>query len=113
MKATIVLLADVNAENYGRDLMLKAHRAAGTGFEMARLPQHVSLKQPFRIESLDEFVKFFDEFASQCSPITLELEEFGVYPSSVIAGRPSGCLSVGVKRTAQLESMQREFFEKA
>ena len=54
MKATIVLIADNEAENYGRKLMLKAHRAGGMGFEMARLPQHVSLKQPFAIESLEE-----------------------------------------------------------
>ena len=47
MKATIVLIADCNAENFGRKMMLKAHRAGSLGFEMARLPQHVSLKQPF------------------------------------------------------------------
>ena len=48
MKATIVLIADNDAENYGRKLMLEANRYGKMGFEMARLPQHVSLKQPFR-----------------------------------------------------------------
>ena len=51
MKATIVLIADNDAENYGRKLMLEAHRYGKIGFEMARLPQHVSLKQPFVIPS--------------------------------------------------------------
>lgn len=49
MKATIVFIADNDAENYGRKLMLKANRHGKMGFEMARLPQHVSLKQPFAI----------------------------------------------------------------
>ena len=62
MKATIVLIADDEAENYGRKLMLRAHRAGGMGFEMARLPQHVSLKQPFVIPDLDQMEKFFDSY---------------------------------------------------
>ena len=49
MKATFVLLADVEAENFGRKCMLEAHRAGAFGFEMARLPHHISLKQPFKI----------------------------------------------------------------
>jgi len=63
MKATIVLIANNDAENYGRKLMLEAHKIGDMGFEMARLPQHVSLKQPFSIPSLDEMEVFFDEFA--------------------------------------------------
>ena len=37
MKATIVLVADNDAENYGREIMLKAHRIGDVGFDMARL----------------------------------------------------------------------------
>ena len=37
MKATIVLIADNAAENYGRKMMLEAHRYGKMGFEMARL----------------------------------------------------------------------------
>lgn len=47
MKATIVLIADNDVENYGRKLMLEANRYGKMGVEMVRLPQHVSLKQPF------------------------------------------------------------------
>lgn len=36
MKATIVLIADNDAENYGRKLMLEANRHGKMGFEMAR-----------------------------------------------------------------------------
>ncbi len=65
MKATIVLIADNDAENYGRKLMLEAHRYGKMGFEMARLPQHVSLKQPFEIPSLENMEVFFDGFAKE------------------------------------------------
>ncbi len=34
MKATIVLIADNDAENYGRKLMLEANRQGKMGFEM-------------------------------------------------------------------------------
>lgn len=65
MKATIVLIADNDAENYGRRLMLEAHRYGKMGFEMARLPQHVSLKQPFAIPSLENMEVFFDGFVKE------------------------------------------------
>lgn len=63
MKATIVLIADNDAENYGRKLMLEAHRYGKMGFEMARLPQHVSLKQPFAIGGADyeSYQRAYDE----------------------------------------------------
>ena len=72
MKATIVLLADTEAENFGRKLMLEAHRIGSIGFEMARLPQHVSLKQPFSIPDLEKMENFFDEFARDMQPFQIE-----------------------------------------
>ena len=54
MKATIVLIADDEIENYGRKILLEAHRIGKVGFEMTRLPFHVSLKQPFVVPSLEE-----------------------------------------------------------
>lgn len=35
MKATIVLLADIEAENFGRKYMLEANRVGAVGFETA------------------------------------------------------------------------------
>jgi len=63
MKATVVLIADNEAENFGRKMMLEAHKHGKIGFEMARLPQHVSLKQPFAISKLEDMEEFFDRFA--------------------------------------------------
>ncbi len=34
MKATVVLIAGNEAENYGRKLMFDAHKAGNVGFEM-------------------------------------------------------------------------------
>lgn len=112
MKATIVLIADNEAENYGRKLMLDAHRAGRLGFEMARLPQHVSLKQPFSISSLEEMEKFFDEFAGEQSPVEIQFDELEMYPSNVLGGLPSGCISIRVKESEKLKEMQKTLFQK-
>ncbi len=58
MKDTRVLIAENDAENFGRKMMLEAHKYGKMGFEMARLPQHVSLKQPFNIPNLEEMKKY-------------------------------------------------------
>lgn len=95
MKATIVLIADHDAENYGRKLMLEAHKHGKMGFEMARLPQHVSLKQPFSIPNLEDMEVFFDEFAKEVHSFDIEFEQMDVWPSNVLGGSPSGCMSFG------------------
>jgi 2'-5' RNA ligase len=111
MKATIVLIANDEIENYGRKLMLDAHKAGNLGFEMARLPQHVSLKQPFSIRSLEEMEEFFDEFAKELKPVNVKFKHLNVYPSNVL-GYESGCMSIEVEKTAELDLAQRKLFEK-
>lgn len=110
MKATIVLIADNEAENYGRKLMLEAHQAGNLGFEMARLPQHVSLKQPFSISNLSEMENFFDEFVQGIQPIEIQFEGLAVYSNNALGGVPSGCLSIGVKESQKLKDMQKLLF---
>ena len=112
MKATIVLIAEDEVENYGRKLLLKAHQIGKVGFEMTRLPFHVSLKQPFLVPSLEEIEEFFDEFAEKVSPIDINFEELVVYPNNAIGGESSGGLSLRIKKTEELEGMQKELFDK-
>ena len=112
MKATIVLLADTEAENFGRKLMLEAHRIGSMGFEMARLPQHVSLKQPFSIPDLEKMENFFDEFARDMQPFQIEFEQIDLTHSNVLGGIESGCMSVRVKKTEQLVKAQNRLNEK-
>ena len=111
MKATIVLIADNDAENYGRKLMLEAHRQGKMGFEMARLPQHVSLKQPFIIPCLERMEAFFDDFAKTLYTVEIEFEEINLFPSNVIGGIESGCMSLRVKTTQQLTDAQKRLNE--
>lgn len=109
-KATIVLIANEEAENQGRRLMLEAHKAGDLGFEMARLPQHVSLKQPFSIPSLEEFEEFFDEFSKKVKEVNIRFKKLKVYPSNVF-GYDSGCMSIEVEKTKELDILQKTLFE--
>lgn len=112
MKATIVLIADTKAENYGRKLMLEAHKAGGMGFEMARLPQHVSLKQPFSIPNLEDIGHFFDEFAAILHPVPIKMQSIGIFPSNVLGGIPSGGMSIEVEQSDALKQAQKLLFER-
>lgn len=111
MKATIVLIADNEAENYGKQLMLTAHRYGKMGFEMARLPQHVSLKQPFIIRSLEDTEVFFDSFANKLRPFDIEFTDIDLFPSDVLGGVKSGCMSLRVRETLQLAEAQKHLNE--
>ena len=111
MKATIVLIADNDAENFGRRMMLEAHKHGKMGFEMARLPQHVSLKQPFAIPNLEDMEEFFDSFIKELSPFDIEFVGMDVFPSNVLGGVQSGCMSLRVKETPELVEAQRRLNE--
>ena len=108
MKATIVLIANNEAENFGRRLMLEAHKYGGMGFEMARLPQHVSLKQTFFIQNLEKMEEFFDSFAKELKPFEIEFVDMDLFPNNVLGGVPSGVMSLRVKDTPQLLEAQRK-----
>ncbi len=109
MKATIAYLADASTENYGKQLMLSAHKISGTGFEAARLPLHVSLKQPFIIPGLKEMESFFDEFAKGLGPVEFVFDSLQIYKSNVF-GYDSGCLSLAVRQERKLMEIQNNLF---
>lgn len=110
MKATIVLVGNTDTQNYGGKTLLEAHKLAKTGFEMARLPFHVSLKQTFIIRNLKEFEDFFDMFARTVKPMEIPFEEMVLSPNSSIGGIPSGCLALRAARTEELDVLQNRFF---
>lgn len=110
MKATIALIADTNAENYGRKLMLEANLMGNIGFEMARLPQHLSLKQPFKIPDLKTVESIFDEYAKTANAITVPMLKLDCFPSKVF-GYESGCMSIRAESSYQLRKMQANLFE--
>lgn len=110
MKATIAYLADTKTENYGKGLMLAAHKIGGMGFEAARLPMHVSLKQPFSIPDLNKIESFFDDYAKKLSPISLRLDSLDLFESKVF-GYESGCLVMKIKPNDRLKNQQKELFK--
>lgn len=111
MKATFVLLADTEAENFGRKCMLDANRAGQIGFEMARLPHHISLKQPFKITNLETLENIFDEYAHEVNAISVPLLELNCFPSNVF-GYESGCMSIRAECIPQLKAMQEKLFDR-
>ncbi|QAA32516.1 2'-5' RNA ligase family protein [Clostridium manihotivorum] len=110
MKATFVLLANNELENMGRRIMLEAHKKSKLGFEMARLPHHISLKQPFHIESLEEIENYFDEFVKTLKPIKVILKEVKCYPSSVF-GYSSGVMVIEADKSQELQSLHKRLNE--
>lgn len=106
-----MLIANDEIENYGRKLMLDAHKAGKLGFEMARLPQHISLKQPFSIPSLEDMEKFFNEFVKELEPVNIKFKQLNVYPSDVF-GYESGCMSIEVESNDELLLAQKKLFKK-
>lgn len=111
MKATIALIANDQGENFGRKLMLSAHQAGNLGFEMARLPQHVSLKQPFCIPNLEVFEEFFDVFAKNVKPVSIKFTDLSAFPSNVL-GYDSGCIFLNGETSDELLKLQRNLFDK-
>lgn len=80
MKATIVLIADNEAENFGRKMMME---------------------------------EFFDGFAKGLSPFDIEFVDMDVFPSNVLNGVSSGCMSLRVKETLPLvESVLKHMKER-
>lgn len=111
MKATIVLIADNEVENFGRKLMYEANKIGKVGFEMARLPQHVSLKQPFVIPNLEQMEKFYDIFVKKLTPIEIEFTDMDLFPSNVLGGIESGCMSLRVNDSEPLIAAQKTLNE--
>lgn len=110
MRSTLVLIGNSEAQNYGAKTLLEAHRLANTGFEMTRLPFHVSLKQTFIIRDFNEFEEFFDSFAKTVKPLEIPFEKMVLSPNSAIGGVPSGCLAMRAQKTHELDELQKRLF---
>lgn len=111
MKATIVLIADNYTANRASKLLLEANRIGELGFEMTRLPFHVSLKQPFEIKNLDEVEEFFDEFAEGLKPVNIHFENLVAWKNSVF-GYDSGVMVFKAEKTEELACLHQELNSK-
>ncbi len=97
MKAAIVLLSDYAVQNYTRRFVYQLSTRWGVPFFASLLPSHVSLKQPFTFENIDELELFFDSFAASIRPIDIVLD--GLY-SETWSGY--GILGMNVAETPEL-----------
>lgn len=111
MKATLVLIANNEISNIASKLLLDANKIGELGYEMTRLPFHVSLKQPFAINSLNEFENFFDQYSKTIKPVSIHFKELVTWENSVL-GYDSGVLVLRVEKTEELSLMHQELNNK-
>lgn len=84
--------------------MLDVHQCSGLGFMSAKLPHHVSIKQPFKVEDFVELEQYFDDFSSSVHPIRIKLVEIQCVELSIF-GIESGLLWFDVEDTEELRTL--------
>ena len=111
MKATLVLIANNQTSNMASKLLLDANKIGELGYEMTRLPFHVSLKQPFTINNLNDFENFFDEYSKTLKPVSIHFKELIAWENSVF-GYESGVLVLKVEKTKELSFIHQDLNSK-
>jgi len=74
MKAAIALLSDYAVQNVARRMVYGICQQAEIKFLGSLLPAHVSLKQPFNIETMDALESWFESFSKRVAPFRIELD---------------------------------------
>lgn len=105
MKAAFALLVDADVQNVVRAVVWEIHRKYRTDIDVARLPQHVSLKQPFEITALGPVEQYMSELAASVAPLELHLTHLEIVPARV-ENVDSAILWMDVEQTAALQSLQ-------
>jgi 2'-5' RNA ligase len=97
-KAAIVLLVDPTVHNFMRRLSLRLYNEFGLGFRAARLPPHITLKQPFHTSRLPPLERYFDGLAAELEPIPITLERLE-FKTGEVMGEEVGLLASSGRRT--------------
>ncbi len=74
MKAAIALLSDTHVQNVARRMVYEINQLGGIRFLGSLLPAHVSLKQPFTFERMDDLENWFESFSRRVAPFRIDLE---------------------------------------
>jgi 2'-5' RNA ligase len=74
MKAAIALLSDYHIQNVARRMVYEVNQYMGIKFFGSLLPAHVSLKQPFTFESMEDLEDWFETFSREVAPFRIDLE---------------------------------------
>jgi len=105
LQVAIALLPDTELANHLSAAALAAHAASHGRLRWPRLPPHLSLKQPFAIESLPEVEQAFDQLAFEVGPLSVTLGTVEVQPPSL--GSPEAVVWVGVEADPALMSLEQ------
>ena len=104
MKATFALLADREVHNFVRKLNWDIHHKYGIGLDIARLPPHISLKQPFDVSDLDALEGYMGELAGSTPPFEVHLTQLQLIRTE-IEHVETGILWLDVQETASLREL--------
>jgi 2'-5' RNA ligase len=74
MKAAIAILADYPIQNLTRRMVFEMSQLGELEFFGSQLPAHVSLKQPFTFENMDQLEAWFDSLAARTDPFEITLD---------------------------------------
>lgn len=80
LEAAFVLLPDVSVQNRVRESVLRVHHACDGQLRWMTLTPHVSLKQPFGLESLQNVERYFDQLAARTPPLRARLGSVELQP---------------------------------
>lgn len=106
LQAAVALLPDRELANRLAAAALAGHAATQGRLRWPRLPAHLSLKQPFSVESLPALEHAIERLAAESAPIRATLGALEVQPPS--AGSPEAVIWVGVDAEASLLELQRQ-----
>jgi hypothetical protein len=105
LQAAIALLPDAELSNRLGAAALAAHAASRGRLRWPRLPAHLSLKQPFSVESVSAVELAIDRLAGELAPIRVTLGDIEVQPPS--PGSPEAVVWVGVVADPSLLELER------
>jgi 2'-5' RNA ligase len=107
MKATFALLANREVHNFVRKLTWDLHRRYRVGVDIARLPPHISLKQPFPVQDLDALETCMDEFGGNIRPCEVHLVQLQLVKTA-IDNWETGILWIDVQETPYLRELHQQ-----
>jgi 2'-5' RNA ligase len=105
LQVAIALLPDAELSNRLGAVSLAAHAASRGRLRWPRLPAHLSLKQPFAVESLSAVEGAIERLAGELAPIRVTLGAVEVQPPS--PGIPEAAVWVGVDAEPSLLELEQ------
>lgn len=85
-KGTLVLMADLEGENFCRKIMLSGAMNGGLGVAAAGLPRHISLGMPYDIKDYEAYLAFAEEYAARLHPVEITLNGIKANPLGPTTG---------------------------